>query len=268
MDTVWLHRSNRHSSRSIRDCAEYCYLTLIFDADNTLWDTNAVFNAAQKVFVDELIGWDPNLDPDIGMQELHAADQTLIQKAGRAEYDFVWLWRVLVHRHLNKSQQQESHLCPVAGEERVIELFMKQLKAIPPLLPNVITTLQELQHPDFRGITVGVFSEGRTNRLSQVFQAHQSLVELIDFFVIGNKSVEQYEQLATELELKDQAKYMVGDSLKKDIYNAKKAGYQTIFIPSRYTAQNQNISIDADYVISNISEVPQVLRQELVMPAQ
>src|SRR5690349_5120340 len=69
---------------------------LVFDADNTLWDTDSVFRAAQLAVLSTLAEAGIISDPYSQLGTLRTVDQELIRQLGRAEYDFSLLPTALI----------------------------------------------------------------------------------------------------------------------------------------------------------------------------
>ena len=61
---------------------------IVFDADNTLWDTDGVFKNAQKALLQKLADADLLADPDSEISKLRAVDRQLFARMGRFEYNF------------------------------------------------------------------------------------------------------------------------------------------------------------------------------------
>jgi putative hydrolase of the HAD superfamily len=64
------------------------HFVLIFDADNTLWDTNAVFHSAQVAMLETFETVDILSNARSQVERLRAIDRILIQRLERHEYDF------------------------------------------------------------------------------------------------------------------------------------------------------------------------------------
>jgi FMN phosphatase YigB (HAD superfamily) len=61
---------------------------LIFDADNTLWDTDSVFRSAQLSLLRTLQKFHLLSDPEEHLSTLRTIDRELFEQMGRFEYDF------------------------------------------------------------------------------------------------------------------------------------------------------------------------------------
>src|SRR5207253_5507680 len=65
---------------------------VVFDADNTLWDTDSVFRSAQLALLQRFADAGLIHDVETELQTLRRLDAELGEQYGRAEYDF----RVLI----------------------------------------------------------------------------------------------------------------------------------------------------------------------------
>ena len=84
-----------------------------------------------------------------------------------------------------------------------------------------------------------------------------------DYHIVKHKLKSDYEELLKEYNLKPEQCYMIGNSPKGDINEAKKAGLNTIYIPSEHTwnYEDEKISEDAPItnILSDITEIKSIL---------
>lgn len=80
-----------------------------------------------------------------------------------------------------------------------------------------------------------------------------------NYHIVKHKLKSDYEELLQEYNLKPEECYMIGNSPKGDINEAKKAGLNTIYIPSEHTwnYEDEKISeaLPATNVLKNIKEI-------------
>ena len=83
-----------------------------------------------------------------------------------------------------------------------------------------------------------------------------------DYHIVKHKLKSDYEELLKEYKLKPEDCYMIGNSPKGDINEAKKAGLNTIYIPNEHTwnYEDEEISEDAPKtnVLENIMEIKNI----------
>lgn len=84
-----------------------------------------------------------------------------------------------------------------------------------------------------------------------------------DYHIVKHKLKSDYEELLKEYRLKPEDCYMIGNSPKGDINEAKKAGLNTIYIPNEHTwnYEDEEISVEAPKtsILKDISEIRNIL---------
>jgi putative hydrolase of the HAD superfamily len=84
-----------------------------------------------------------------------------------------------------------------------------------------------------------------------------------DYHIVKHKLKSDYEELLKEYSLKPEDCYMIGNSPKGDINEAKKAGLNTIYIPNEHTwnYEDEEISIEdpKTSILKDISEIRNIL---------
>jgi putative hydrolase of the HAD superfamily len=229
------------------------HFVLIFDADNTLWDTNAVFHAAQIAMLEAFGNAGILTNPRHRVEELRAIDRALVQRLDCHEYDFRLLATTAAYHYRYALNLATAVECAVEHSEdgmhasiRLViqsacKAYMKALGQIPPLLPEVHETLTTLCacRTIQASIATVIFSEGNHARLEQIIAAYNIRGQgYFDEIVIGPKTAHTFKQAeATGLKYLpatsdgDVVTVVIGDSLERDIRHAKAAGFTTIYIP-------------------------------------
>lgn len=258
---------------------------LVFDADNTLWDTNAVFHRAQLDLLRVFIKAGYISDEESQFEILKTVDRELSRQLGCFEYDFGLLSAAMAHhcsgastieeavsRALDRgSENLDSGL--IALIEEGYHTFQMGLRRIPALYPDtasVLSSIRASHSPDVHLVTL-LFSEGNPARLEHILQAHEVRERsLFDEIIIGTKSVEAFK--ATKLaglkylpERHDHAEtlfVMIGDSLLRDIKYGNQAGFVTIYKPANFLGQEtpREKEEQPDIVIRSLSELPPILK--------
>lgn len=84
-----------------------------------------------------------------------------------------------------------------------------------------------------------------------------------DYEIVKHKEKSDYIEILKKLKLEPEICYMIGNSPKGDINEAKQAGLNTIYIPSKYTwgCENEEISKQKPEtkILSRISEIKNIL---------
>lgn len=231
----------------------------MIDGDNTLWDTNRVFENAHHWLLESLHATDPNGSPRLSIEQLRKADDLFIRESGRHEYDFRLL--VLALMRVQKGiAAKDAVLSAVSGlrerpggvDARLATHFAQEfhlrLQEIPPLLPSVSRSLKELLRlkARYRGrLALVLSSEGDDARIRPIFECHFGGRRLFDVLQIVERKSEDTLRDAqiqgcnvvksalgrsqVECQLA-----VVGDSIESDIVPGNLVGAVTIYIPAGY----------------------------------
>lgn len=227
---------------------------LLLDADNTIWDTNAVFAKAQDAGIDVLAKHGFSLS-DGGLQRLREVDSHLINEMGTFEYDFGQLMEALIL--CVKGSDPRAAAKSIADgtaalseeETSVARSAADTLKAtlsdtIPPLLPGAKSLLAwlgtELARPTKRTASF-LISEGDERRLLKTL-AHHGLDVIGKYFdgvrIVRRKDKESFQEIAAEgralLHDDDAQVISIGDSLRRDIEPATAIDAITIYKPAGF----------------------------------
>jgi putative hydrolase of the HAD superfamily len=256
---------------------------LVFDADNTVWDTDAVFRAAQVAMLTTLgeAGYIP--DPAAQVEMLRVVDRELVEQLGVAEYDFRLLAGAITRlysRQLSVEEAVGHSLTDETNNDAHLQIlidaaysaFEVELTRVPPLYPDTELVLSEIQKAISDGlqlVTV-LYSEGNEARLERILTAYEFRDRA--FFaeiILEPKSAEGFlrarslgrTRLAQSNDHVDTV--VIGDSLKRDIAPANRVGCITVYKPSKFKGVEVP-SIPEEqpmFTISVLSEFPNVLSE-------
>lgn len=213
----------------------------LIDADNTLWDTDTVFRAAQLsllAHVESQVGRTcPTTDRlafvrtyDQALAQAHHLHlryppQLLVRalEAGFEEVPAETAAEGAIAGRLWRSQQ-------VSGDalEAIVTEFIGALGKLPSLLPKVY---EALTFAHGAGLTLYVITEGRVERQRKLVELH----DLQGFFAGVwelTKNEQQFARLMTRFS--GEQVIVVGDQYDRDIVPAKAAGCLTVFVPSNF----------------------------------
>lgn len=254
---------------------------LAFDADNTLWDTNAVFRDAQVEMLSTLAAEGLLSSPENCVDELRRLDRKLMSEMGENEYDFRALAEALILYYKDSKSPNravESILSRRAEGKSYSELagkayerFAETLEKVPSLLPGVEETLSEIDQYRKTGKVITVlFSEGDPDRLSRIMESHDDISE--DYFdcviITSKKNLSSFQDMKKEVRsrtgsLRNPAFIMVGDSISSDVRPANKSGFISIYKPGDFKGieDPENQEDRPDYTIDSLREVSGVLEQ-------
>ena len=196
--------------------------TLLFDADDTLWENNVYFERAITAFISYV-------DHRVHTREevrghLNACERATIAKYGYGLQSF--------RRSLVDCFEQLT-ASPVTPEKHArIVSFTEAIAAQEiELLPNVESTLREL-HSRHRLILVTKGSlEEQTGKLER--SGLRELFSAVE--VLAEKHEDAYRTLQAEHGCEARSTWMIGNSPKSDINPALAAGLNAVFVPHDFT---------------------------------
>ncbi|OSI72289.1 hypothetical protein BSZ21_07345 [Bradyrhizobium canariense] len=211
---------------------------LFTDADNTLWDTDAVFAAAQLEMLRDMerrTGHNAPDDEDRGLAFLRIIDQRIAAvHPDHLRYPPALLAQglALVLAGKDIAEVVEHVTRPdtkiAGGFAQVQGQFLESLKRIPPLREGVRAGLKAVSAVH---VPITIVTEERPERCQSLLAEH-GLDSLVTEVISVRKSVEVY------LELKRKAGcercFMVGDQLDRDVQSAAVAGFLAFYFPGGF----------------------------------
>lgn len=211
------------------------------DADNTLWDTDAVFRKAQTVLLSRV-----EADSDrtyLGSDALgfvRRLDQSLAMRhPDHLRYPISMLLDAL-RRVLEGESEPIAVNCALETTtappraKRHLEEYYATLSERPPLRPGVQQALPIL-HSNVSHVIV--VTEGSERQIRRNLSAW-NLDQYIDQVVSEKKSVALFRHLRAEIRSNNAV--MVGDQVDRDLLPASAAGYQCIWFPGGFSPSWSN----------------------------
>jgi putative hydrolase of the HAD superfamily len=205
--------------------------TLIFDADDTLWENNVIFERV----VDDFIEWvaHPTLEP--------ATIRTILAEIEEAN--------ILAHGYgsrvfLRSLADCFAHLTdrPIGSAEqaRMDEFTAAFTSGRVELIPTVAEVLDDLgARHDLYLMTKGAPDE-QQRKIDASGLAHR-------FFgvdIVPTKDPETYRRVVDERGLDPVRTWMIGNSPKSDIIAARAAGLRAVYIPNANTWAHEHADLD------------------------
>ncbi|WP_242579131.1 HAD family hydrolase [Streptomyces sp. MST-110588] len=195
---------------------------LIFDADDTLWENNVIFERV----IDEFLDWMEH--PELGrtgvrsvLDEIEAANATV---HGYGSKVFLQSLGECVERVRRRVATAEE-MARIAAWARAFEGHEVEL------IPGVAETLTELAgRHELLMLTKGDVQEQR-RKVDASCLAHH----FRDVHIVAEKDVRTYEELVRACALAPASTWMIGNSPKSDILPARAAGLNAVFIPNAHT---------------------------------
>lgn len=204
---------------------------LVFDADDTLWENNVLFERVVADYLDWLAH--PTLD--------HSAIRHLLNDVERAN--------IAVHGYGSVSFLRSLHDCferllerPATPEEaaEIAGLGERLANHDVELIPDVAETLAQLaSRHELLLLTKGQPAEQRRKIDASGLAHHFRSVH-----VVAEKQAGTYRRLAAAEALDRSRTWMIGNSPRSDILAAREAGWRAVFIPNAYTWSLEEAHID------------------------
>ncbi|MFD9210503.1 HAD family hydrolase [Streptomyces sioyaensis] len=224
---------------------------LIFDADDTLWENNVIYERV----IEEFLEWmtpiaTPGLDRagvrgvldgieaanavTLGYGSkvfLHSLGQCVAQLRGRAAT-------------AEESARISGWAAAFAGER--VEL-----------MPGVAETLAELA----RRHELLLLTKGDTEEQRRKVTASGLTRHFREVHIVAEKNTATYEELTRAYDLVPSSAWMIGNSPKSDILPARAAGLNAVFIPHQHTWVLEHGDLDpADEKVLRLSAFGELLR--------
>lgn len=194
---------------------------LVFDADDTLWDEQAIlqgFEADVEALLDRLCG-----KPSRFRQHFIATEHENIPALGYGFASYIYS----VGEAVAARPAWRRHKLAVL--ERVADLIAAVQTASPRLIDGVLPTLEALANRRYRMVllTRGIDHEQRHKLARSGLSPFFSEIR-----VVGRKDVETYRDTARALgDPAGQALCMIGNSMRSDVGPALEAGWRAIHVP-------------------------------------
>jgi len=221
--------------------------TLVFDADDTLWENNVLFERVVSDYLDWL------------------AHPTLDHRALRAVLDDVERANIGVHGYGSASflrslgdcfEQLNERPASPAEAERITELAAALVNHDVELMPGVSDTLAELgTRHDLLLLTKGQQDEQQRKIDASGLAPHFRSVH-----IVAEKRPPAYRGLIRQHDLTPERTWMIGNSPASDIRPAREVGMGAVFIPNAYTWSLEHDEIDPDDAgILHLERFPELL---------
>jgi putative hydrolase of the HAD superfamily len=204
---------------------------LVFDADDTLWENNVLFERVIADYIEWLAH--PTLDKaairgvfdDIERANTVAhgyGSQVFLRSLGQC-------FEKLNQRPATDAQRQEI-------EELAVALLQHQVE----LVPEAATVLEELgRRHELALLTKGDQREQQAKLDVSGLAGHFGSVH-----IVAEKNADTYRELTRQLSLTPATTWMIGNSPKSDILPARSADWNAVFIPNENTWALEHDELD------------------------
>jgi putative hydrolase of the HAD superfamily len=196
--------------------------TLLFDADDTLWENNIYFERAIAAFISYL---DHHIHtPEEVREQLNLCERATIAAFGYGLNSFRRSLVTCFERLSSSPITPEKH-------ERIVSFAQSIAEQEIELLPGVPETLSQLaQRHRLLLVTKGDPDEQRDKLERSGLAPHFTAVE-----VLAEKHEAAYRRIVEAHGCEPHATWMIGNSPKSDINPALAAGLNAVFIPHDFT---------------------------------
>jgi putative hydrolase of the HAD superfamily len=222
-------------------------LNLIFDADDTLWDSNIHFLEAEAAFLESL-GRAEIRDNKAIRATMRRHELRIIESHGYGRRPYI----MALHQAAVALAQAHHHVNLRAEIERIAgKLIDRHCE----LLPGVEPTLTELA----RRHRLLLFTKGDPGEQLRKLDRSGLRPLFSRIGVPAEKHPENYLLLIAQAELDPARTFMIGNSPRSDINPALKAGLRAVFIPHPHTWELEHEDIDhTDDRVITITAFPQL----------
>jgi putative hydrolase of the HAD superfamily len=220
---------------------------LIFDADDTLWENNILFERV----IDDFLEWVAH--PTLDRAEIRAILDD-IERANVVTHGYGSA--IFLHSLAECLARLRMRPATEAERRQIEELAVALVERRVELVPGVADTLTELGHRhDLLLLTKGDTAEQQrkidASGLGHHFRSAHIVVE---------KNVEVYQQLAAEHGLNPATTWMIGNSPKSDILPARAAGMNAVYIPNAHPWALDQAELDpSDELVLTLSSFSDLL---------
>jgi putative hydrolase of the HAD superfamily len=205
--------------------------TLIFDADDTLWENNRLFERV----IDDFIDWieHPTLDRAEIRRILHDVEAANAVAHGYGTEVFL--------ASLGDCFERLHDRPAGAGERREIAQLARSLVHHEvELMPGVADTLTDLG----RRHELLLLTKGAPDEQQRKIDASGLAGHFRSIHIVREKDAGRYRALAEQERLALERTWMIGNSPKSDILPAREAGMGAVFIPSEHTWALEEAALD------------------------
>ncbi|MFE4517107.1 HAD family hydrolase [Kitasatospora sp. NPDC056783] len=219
---------------------------LIFDADDTLWENNVLFERV----IDGFLDW-------VAAPAEHQSTRALLNEIEAGNSATLGYGATVFRQSLADCLQRLGGSAPTAADQaRIDELLTPLTSRNIELIAGVADTLAALaDRHQLLLLTKGDQGEQRRKVAESAIDHHFRGVH-----IVAEKSVDTYRQLTAELDLDPGRTWMIGNSPKSDIAPARRAGLRTVFIPHEHTWVLEHVELGPDEATLQLGAFPELLR--------
>lgn len=207
--------------------------TLVFDADDTLWENNVLFEGVIEEFIDWLS------HPTLERQEVRGVLDE-IEAVNSITHGY---GSAMFLRSLRECFERLRERPATPGERKEIESLAAALVEyqVEPM-PGVADTLKELA----TRYELLLFTKGQADEQRRKIEASGLALYFAGIHIVTEKRVADYQRLLVRQALDPTVTWMIGNSPKSDIIPARAAGMNAVLIPNQNTWVLEHEELDSD----------------------
>lgn len=240
---------------------------IYIDADNTLWDTDAVYADSQLRMLERVENFVGKNASDTGRLDLvRELDQDIASiHHGGLKYPpailavsiALSLKGLSAKSAVNTALKQGTLAFPEFPADSIQASFLNDLKAFPELRPGVAQGLKKLST---LGEPIILLTEGHKARC-EILLDHFGLACHFKSVMENRKTTSLYERLAKKGVTFSDPPIMIGDQLDRDVIPANHAGFITFYFPGGFAPKWTPHEGDAnpDYKIVNFNQAAELI---------
>lgn len=222
---------------------------VLVDADNTLWDTDAVFRDAQLLMLSLVeTQTQSTCKASDRLAFIRAYDQALAQKhhlhlryppqllVRSVEAGLAGLAPEAASQQAIAGQLSPRGLVNQVSVDEIVAEYQQALSSTPRLLQGVADGVRAAKAA---GLRLFVMTEGRVEKQKALLELH-GLTALFEGVWEMTKERSQFDRVVTRFA--ESRVVVIGDQPDRDIVPAKAAGCSTVLIPSRFRPTWQTAS--------------------------
>ncbi|MFE4360563.1 MULTISPECIES: HAD family hydrolase [Streptomycetaceae] len=220
--------------------------TLIFDADDTLWENNVLFERV----IDGFLDW-------VAAPQEQQRTRALLNEIEAVNSATLGYGAAVFRQSLADCLQRLNDRTPTAAEQaRIDDLLTPLTSRDVELIAGVADTLAALaDRHQLLLLTKGDQGEQQRKVTASTIDHHFRGVH-----IVAEKSVDTYRRLTADLGLDPGRTWMIGNSPKSDIAPARRAGLRTVFIPHEHTWVLEHAELGPDEATLRLGAFPELLR--------
>ncbi|WP_406279273.1 HAD family hydrolase [Embleya sp. NBC_00896] len=220
---------------------------LIFDADDTLWENNVLFERV----IDDYLDWIDH--PTLDRTEIRAILDD-IEAANAVTHGYGS--KMFLHSLGQTLERLRARPVTEAESRHIEQLAVALLENRVELVPGVAETLTALgARHDLMLLTKGDTEEQQRKIDASALAHHFGSVH-----IVPEKGVDAYLDLTRAYDLVPESTWMIGNSPKSDILPARGAGLGAVFIPNAHTWVLEQTDLDPqDNRVLHLKAFPELL---------